>query len=177
MKKLRFAAIGIGHVHTGSMIRDFLDQGEERVEFLGFADYPYHSPEESEHLKMNHFQREDGSFVYPYFENYHDILAMKPDLVILCADICAENHQIRLHCQNIVIIFKIGVNEGAVLSLKMVHFEMLALLGRMIRIIGKAEKFHAFLALIQKIADHASGVNVADADCGKTKLFHGSILS
>ena len=52
MKKLRFAAIGIGHVHTGGMIREFLGLGEERAEFLGFADYPYHSPEEKEHLLM-----------------------------------------------------------------------------------------------------------------------------
>ena len=90
MKKLRFAMIGIGHVHAAGMIKDFLNQGEDRVEFLGFADYPYRSPEESEHLKMNRFQNEDGTYVYPYFENYRDILAQKPDLVLLCADICAH---------------------------------------------------------------------------------------
>ena len=83
MKKLRFAMIGIGHVHAAGMIKDFLNQGEDRVEFLGFADYPYRSPEESEHLKMNRFQNEDGTYVYPYFENYRDILAQKPDLVLL----------------------------------------------------------------------------------------------
>ena len=82
-RPLRLALVGIGHVHAASMVRDFLKFGED-VEFLGFADYPYRSPEEEEHLTMNGFRTENGT-VWRYFENYQDLLGEKPDVCILCA--------------------------------------------------------------------------------------------
>ena len=85
-RPLRLALVGIGHVHAAGMVRDFLKFGED-VELLGFADYPYHSPEEEEHLAMNGFQTEQCA-AWRYYENYRDLLAEGPDVCILCADIC-----------------------------------------------------------------------------------------
>lgn len=93
MNKLTVAIVGIEHVHSGCMYRDF-SAYPDRFEIIGCADIP---PEKGDliedidiRLKRNMSKAvEEGIRVY---KNYRELLALHPDIVVVCSSMKSYPH-------------------------------------------------------------------------------------
>ena len=77
-KKLTAAVIGLAHVHVGTLFKGLLARPE--VEFIGWCDTPATDKQDL----AGKFRAPAGDV--PYYENWLDLAAKKPDVAIVCCD-------------------------------------------------------------------------------------------
>lgn len=85
MQKLRVAILGYEHVHAISMYNVFTKY-PERYELIGCADYPYKEGEIFE-TPADRKARMFGKREITLYEDYNELLDLKPDLVVVCSNI------------------------------------------------------------------------------------------
>ena len=76
--KTKIAIIGLGHVHAKLLYQAF-NLEPERVEWLGIADMTGLTDEET---RLNISLNAGEAANLPFFKDYHELLALKPDLVL-----------------------------------------------------------------------------------------------
>ncbi len=85
MKELKVAMIGFEHVHAISMYNAF-NNYPEMYEWLGCADVPFKEGDIKE-VPADRKKRVLGQREIKLFEDYNDLLELKPDLVVICSNI------------------------------------------------------------------------------------------
>ena len=101
MSKIRIALLGTAHPHAIGFWRAFKDFPEE-MEFIGYADVPPYDDQEAE-AKARENLGQAAMDTVPHFENYKDLLALKPDLALIStdnathADISCEAMELGIH--------------------------------------------------------------------------------
>ena len=89
MRKIKIAIIGLGHVHTQGLYREF-NQYADEVEWLGMADMENTPAEKTaRHIELNAGDAKSLRLV----KHYGDLLAEGPDLV-LCGSGIADHREV-----------------------------------------------------------------------------------
>lgn len=85
MNKARVAIIGIEHIHANNLFHEF-DRYGDRLEWLGCADIP---PVDGDFEEAAQTRMERNLFGcnIKLYDDYHELLDMKTDLVIVCSSI------------------------------------------------------------------------------------------
>ncbi len=86
MAKLKAAIIGIAHMHISALYKSLAALPDE-AEFIGWADV---APFDGQGLDRKSAFLGAAKETIPYFEDWRDILALKPDLALVCADNAAH---------------------------------------------------------------------------------------
>lgn len=85
MRKIKVAILGYEHVHAISMYNEF-SKYPEKIELIGCADYPFKEGEIFE-SPSDRKLRVLGKREITLYEDYNELLDLKPDLVIVCSNI------------------------------------------------------------------------------------------
>lgn len=101
MKKIRIALLGTSHPHAIGFCRAFKDFSEE-MEFIGYADVPPFDDQDPIAKARENLGQEAMNTI-PHYENYQDLLSLKPDLALIStdnrthADIACEAMNLGIH--------------------------------------------------------------------------------
>ena len=80
VKVYRIAVFGMAHLHAGILLKDSKKLGE-KIEIIGYTDYlPCNDFEKRINESLKYTQLPD------YYENPEDLIALKPDIGIVCCD-------------------------------------------------------------------------------------------
>lgn len=85
MKKLKLAIIGIEHIHATLLFREFSTL-EDKFEWLGCADIPPEVGDKTEPAVARKERNLAGCDI-KLFDDYKELLSLKPDLAIVCSNI------------------------------------------------------------------------------------------
>lgn len=80
MKKYKIGLFGIAHSHARLLLADFR-KFEDRFEFLGYTDYGECYDFDS---RLKETMGDEAKL--PFYENPNDLLALKPDIGLICSD-------------------------------------------------------------------------------------------
>ncbi|MBQ8508629.1 MAG: Gfo/Idh/MocA family oxidoreductase [Clostridia bacterium] len=86
MSKIKIAIIGLAHMHI-SMLSRSLAQYPDEAEFIGWADVP---PMDGQGLDKRAEALGDLRKNVPYFADWRELAALKPDLALCCPDNAAS---------------------------------------------------------------------------------------
>ncbi len=114
---LTYAILGISHVHTATLHRELAAFGEE-TRCIGWADTPSHdkqNPGEKRRVILGEFAES-----LTEYEDYHDLIAQKPDVAIVCCD-NADCAKIGIEClsQGIHVVLEKPMTESYEDALKL----------------------------------------------------------
>lgn len=116
MKKFKIAMIGIAHTHASILYHEF-SLHRECFDWLGYADIPSALGETVDERRKRNFYAYDK---LDYFENYKEIIAKKPDIIIINTDIKSHGDitaQILAEDINVVVEKPMAINMDDALKM------------------------------------------------------------